>query len=227
MKACIFDLDGTLLDSMRLWEQIDRDFLTQRGLEVPPDYVEAVTSLSFPEAAAYTIRRFRLPDSADSLMREWNDRAVYAYGHTISMKPYAKEYLLRLKERGVKLGIATSLSGALYRPALAQHGIGHFFDVICSTDEVSCSKAHPDVFLLTAERLDVSPRDCVLFEDILAAVQSGKTAGMTVYAVYDDASKDSWDAIKQIADGTLCDFSTAPLPETGGARNVVFKKFKG
>lgn len=216
MKACIFDLDGTLLDSMRLWEQIDRDFLTKRGLEVPPDYVEAVTSLSFPEAAAYTIRRFCLPDSAESLMREWNDMAVYAYGHTISMKPYAKDYLARLKEHGMKLGIATSLSKELYRPALEQHGITQLFDVICSTDEVSRSKAHPDVFLLAAEKLGASPGNCVLFEDILIAVQSGKTAGMTVYAVYDEASKDNWDAIKQIADGTLYDFSAAPLPETGG-----------
>lgn len=214
MKACIFDLDGTLLDSMGLWDQIDRDFLQKRGLEVPADYMEAVGSLSFPEAAAYTIKRFQLPDSAESLMREWNDRAVYAYGHTVPMKPHAKDYLLRLKESGVKLGVATSLSERLYRPALKQHGIEKLFDALCSTDEVSRSKAGPEVFLLAAERLGVQPEDCVLFEDILVAVQSGKAAGMTVYGMYDETSKASWNAIKQAADGILYDFSTAPLPET-------------
>lgn len=215
MKACIFDLDGTLLDSTGLWSRIDRDFLTKRGIEVPADYAEAVGSLSFPEAAAYTIRRFRLPDSPESLMREWNDMAVYAYGHTVSLKPRAKDYLYRLKECGVKLGIATSLPEELYRPVLKRHGLEPIFAAICSTDEVSCSKARPDVFLLAAERLGVSPKDCVLFEDILVAVESGKAAGMTVYGVYDEASKGSWNAIKQVADGLVYDYKDAPPPENG------------
>lgn len=218
MKACIFDLDGTLLDSMKLWDEIDRDFLKKRGLAVPLDFAEAVSSLSFQEAAAYTVRRFRLPDSAEELMREWNDMAVYAYGHTVPMKPYAKEYLFRLKEHGVKLGIATSLSEKLYRPVLRQHGIEVLFDAMCSTDEVpSRSKSNPEVFLLAAKGLSVEPRDCVLFEDILVAVQSGKAAGMTVYGVYDEASGKNWDEIKRTADGVLYDFRTAPLPDMEGA----------
>ncbi|MDR1748769.1 MAG: HAD family phosphatase, partial [Spirochaetaceae bacterium] len=88
MKSYIFDLDGTLLDSMKLWEQIDIDFLTQRGLEVPPDYIGEICSRSFYEAAVYTVRRFGLPGSPESLMEEWNRMAVYAYGHTVEMKPF-------------------------------------------------------------------------------------------------------------------------------------------
>ena len=213
MKAYIFDLDGTLLDSMQLWEQIDIDFLTGRGFEVPPDYLNAICSRSFPEAAAYTIERFSLPDSMEDLLAEWNAMAAYAYGHTVPMKPHAKEYLNVLKGGNVKLGIATSLPEVLYGPALRQHGIENYFDAICSTDEVAFGKTRPDVFLLAAQKLGVSPGECILFEDILQAVQSGKAAGMTVYAMYDEASKDDWDTIKQIADGALYDFNDAPMPE--------------
>lgn len=211
MKAYIFDLDGTLLDSMKLWERIDIDFLTARGIEIPPDYLDALCSLSFPEAAAYTIERFCLPDSAEALLAEWNSRAAYAYGNTIPMKLYAKQYLKSLKKLGAKLAIATSLPKALFAPALTQHGIEHYFDAICSTDEAGHGKTRPDVFLLAANRLGVPPEDCVLFEDILQAVQSGKTAGMTVYGVFDQASRDDWEEIAQTADGVLYDFGNAPL----------------
>lgn len=213
MNTYIFDLDGTLLDSMGVWEQIDVDFLTKRGFEVPPDYINAICSRSFPEAAEYTIERFALPDSIDDLLREWNNMAVYAYGHTVQMKPHAKEYLDILRNAGVKLGIATSLPAALYGPVLALHGIEGYFDAICSTDEVLYGKTRPDVFLLAAQKLQTPPADCVLFEDILQAVKSGKAAGMTVYGVYDDSSKDDWDEIKRIADGAIRDFKDAPLPK--------------
>lgn len=212
MKVYIFDLDGTLLDSMGLWEQIDIDFLEGRGLAVPRDYLSAIASRSFPEAAAYTIERFHLPDRVADLLSEWNGMAAYAYGHTVPMKPHAKEYLDALKASGAKLGVATSLPEALYAPALKHHGIAHHFDAICSTDEVAHGKTCPDVFLLAARKLGAHPSDCVLFEDILQAVQSGKAAGMTVYGMLDEASKADWDKIKQVADGVLHDFRDAPLP---------------
>lgn len=213
MKAYIFDLDGTLLDSMGVWEQIDMDFLTKRGLEVPPDYINTICSRSFPEAAQYTIDRFGLSESVDDLLREWNSMAIYAYGHTVPLKPNAKKYLSALKRQGAKLGIATSLPAALYEPALRNHGIMGLFDVICSTDEVSFGKIKPDVFLFAASKLGIDPKECVVFEDILQAIKSAKLAGMMVYGVYDESSREHWPLIQQIADGVLYDFNDAPLPK--------------
>ncbi len=213
MKAYIFDLDGTLLDSLWIWDQIDVDFLKKRGIEVPPDYIDAIYSMSFPESAEYTISRFGLPDKADDLMREWNDMAAYAYGNTIPLKPYAREYLHALKEKGVKLGVATSLPVVLYEPALKNNGLYELFDVICSSDEAACGKTKPDIFLLAARKLGVDPRDCIVFEDNPQAMQSAKQAGMTVYGIYDETSKEQWQMITRIADGTLYDFKDAPLPD--------------
>lgn len=150
-KAYIFDLDGTLLDSMGVWDQIDIDFFAKRGIAFPPDYADSISSMTFNEAAAYTIERFALPGSVDDLMREWNDMAAYAYSHAVQMKPHAKEYLTALRDSGAKLAIATSLFAGLCDLALRNNGIDALFDVICNTAETEHGKSQPDIFLLTAK----------------------------------------------------------------------------
>ena len=213
MKAYIFDLDGTLLDSLGVWSEIDIAFLNKRGLAVPADYADIVSSMSFPEAAAYTIKRFGLPDSVEGLMGEWNEMAAHAYGHTVQMKPHAKEYLSALRELGAKLAIASSCFPALYEPALRNHGIENWFDAICCAEEVGCGKSRPDIFLLAADKLGAKPCDCIVFEDVLMAVKSAKSVGMTVYGVFDKASQADWEQIKETANGVIFDFQNAPLPE--------------
>jgi len=216
MKACIFDLDGTLFDSMNVWTDIDIEFLEKRNIAIPDDYTDTVLSMSFSEAATYTIERFSLPDSTQDLLREWNDMAIYAYENTVPMKPYAKEYLLSLQKQGFSLAVATSGTPELYEPALLRHGIYDCFEVICNAREVGCGKSQPDIFLLTAKKLGLSPCDCILFEDILPAVKSAKSIGMTVYAVYDKSSETDWDKIAKLADGVIFDFQNAPtLKRTG------------
>jgi len=210
MKAYIFDLDGTLFDSLDVWHKIDIDFLQKRGIAVPPDYSKEITAMTFDESAAYTIRRFGLSDSIDDLKQEWIDMAEYAYGHTVQMKPYAKEYITMLKDRDEKLAIATSLFSNLTNLSLRKHGIYDYFNVICTTEETGCGKSHPDVFLLTVKKLGVEPCDCIVFEDIYEAVKSAKSAGMTVCAVYDKSSQNDWEKIKKIADYSIIDFKNAP-----------------
>ena len=212
MKAYIFDLDGTLLDSMGVWLNIDIEFLEKRGLAVPDDYFDKISSMGFSQIAAYTIERFGLPDTVEGLLQEWSDMAAHAYGHTVQMKPHAKEYLFALKERGARLAIATSAIPDLCDLALRAHGIYDWFNVICKCNEVGCGKSRPDVFLLAAQKLAVDPRDCIVFEDIFDAVKSAKSVGMTVCGVYDKASESDWDAIRGMADYAILDFRDAPMP---------------
>jgi len=209
-KAYIFDLDGTLLDSMGMWDQIDIDFLGKRGIAVPPDYMGAISAMTFTETAAYTIKRFELPDTVDGLINEWNDMAAYAYSHTVQMKPHAKEYLAALQERGAKLAVATSLFPELCDSALRNNGIDTLFHAVCNTAQAGQGKSQPDVFLLAAKELGVSPEDCLVFEDLLAAVKSAKSAGMSVCAVYDKTSANDWEEIKKTADYAIVDFHDAP-----------------
>ena len=211
MKAYIFDLDGTLFDSMNIWSQVDVEFLEKRGIAVPADYGNKISAMTFPEAAAYTKKRFNLPDTEESVMLEWNSMAAYSYGHTVRMKPHAKEYLSALRERGAKLAVATSLMPQLCESALRNHGIDFWFHAICRADEVGHGKSRPDVFLLAAQKLGVESRDCIVFEDILFAVKSAKSIGMTVCGVYDKASANDWQEIKKVADYAIRHFQDAPF----------------
>jgi HAD superfamily hydrolase (TIGR01509 family) len=212
MKAYIFDLDGTLLDSMNVWHDVDTEFFRKRGIAVPENFNVESCAMSFPEVAAYTIERFGLPETPEEIMREWHEMAAFAYANTVQMKPGAKEYLAELKKRGAKLAVATSAIPAHYKSALRNLGVYDWFDVICDASETGCGKSHPDIFLLTAKKLGVSPADCIVFEDILVAAKSAKSTGMTVYGVFDKSSQDDWEQIKQIADGAIMDFHNAPLP---------------
>ena len=120
-KGAVFDLDGTLLDSMEVWKNIDIEFLSKRGLEVPKGYSDEILAMSFRETAEYTIARFGLQEQPDDVMHEWNQMAIEAYGHHVQLKPGAKEYLLKLKSHGIRLG-GTALSQKLYLPCLQNCG---------------------------------------------------------------------------------------------------------
>lgn len=101
-EAAIFDLDGTLLNSMDVWEQIDISFLQKRGLSVSADYVTEICSRSFAEAAQYTIDLFKLSEKVEDMVKEWEEMAVYEYAHNVELMPHTLEYILKLKDMGVK-----------------------------------------------------------------------------------------------------------------------------
>jgi len=211
-QAAIFDLDGTLLNSMDVWEKIDARFLSKRGLPVPPNYVTEICARSFEEAAQYTIELFGLSESVDAIIEEWNRMAAYEYKNNVGLTPNTLEYLTKLKEAHVKLAVATGLPEGLYKPCLLHNGIYEMFDALCSTDQVERGKEYPDIFLLAANALIITPQKCVVFEDVLPAVKSAKQAGMIVYGVYDKYSAHHQSEISTLADGYLLDFRTAPLP---------------
>lgn len=210
-KAAIFDLDGTLLDSMGVWDQVDIDFLGRRGIAVPDDYMTKVSAMQFRQIAEYTIARFDLPDTPEQLMAEWDEMARVAYSTVVEAKPHAVEYLRGLKESGAALAVATSLPPALRGPAMVHVGIDGFFDEVVSVDDVGdVGKDSPDIYLEAARRLRVEPGDCTVFEDLLVGMRSARAAGMAVWAMHDDSSDRDWDEICRLADGVLFDFADAP-----------------
>jgi HAD superfamily hydrolase (TIGR01509 family) len=184
-SAAIFDLDGTLIDSLNVWTEVDGEFLAKRGFSLQPDYTAAVSAMCFREAAEYTIRRYGFSDTPEELIAEWTRMVKDEYAHRIPLKPHAREYLDSLRKRGIRLGVATALAPELYGPVLKNNGIFGYFEAFASVGEVTRGKGFPDVYLLVAERLDSDPADCVVFEDVLPGIRGAKAAGMAAIGVYD------------------------------------------
>lgn len=214
-KAAIFDLDGTLLDSMGVWDQIDAAFLAKRGIAVPDDYMETVTAMQFRDIARYTINRFRLDDTEDELMDEWDRMAHDAYTSVVRPKAHALDYLRYLKDTGARLAVATTMPAGLRAPALRHAGMLGMFDAIVGVDDVGRGKEHPDIYLEAAARVGVPAHAATVFEDLLAGVRSAVRGGMQVWGVYDASSAQVWPSIEQAAHGTIADFAQAPRPLDG------------
>lgn len=206
MKAAIFDFDGTIADSTYVWKKVDRDFFRARGMEVPPDYVDAISTMSFVSGAIYTKEKYNLAESIEDIMAEWNVHAQYEYANNVKLKPYAAQYISKLKNQGVKIGIATASNPEFYLPVLEREGIAHLFDAFADGTSGVRNKDYPDIYILCAEKMGVKPEDCVVYEDILKGVNSAKSAGMSVTAVYDESSKHKWNEIKRAAHHFLLSF---------------------
>ena len=210
MQAAIIDLDGTILDSLGMWSKIDHDFLKlRRDVEVPEDYARIIAPMTYRETAEYTIARFGLTDEPEALMAEWEQMAEEEYRSNIELKPYAREFLLRLRERGIKTVLCTSSPESYYGPALHRLEVYDLFDAFVTTGEVGMSKHFPDVFLLAAKKVGMDPKDCTVFEDIPDAIMGAKKAGMRTCGVYDPRGAAEMDQMRQICDRyimTLKDF---------------------
>lgn len=207
-RGAIFDQDGTLVDSMGVWPEIDREFLARRGIVLDESYTRAVKTLPYAEAARYTIERYGLEETAEAIMKEWDDMALMMYRCHIPCKRGAAAYLRRLKAQGVKIALATLSPWRLTEAVLKANGIYEFFDVFTDVSQVSRNKEEPDLYLLAAERLGLAPSECVVFEDVLPGIRAAKRAGFLVCGVRDHSSREEECQIRQTADWLIEDFAS-------------------
>ncbi|MGL4450959.1 MAG: HAD family hydrolase [Sarcina sp.] len=188
MKAAIFDLDGTLIDSMGIWVQIDIDYIDEIGHSGKVDFVELkqeINHLSYRGTAEYFKNRFNLDKSVDEICARWHDMAYEKYSKDVKLKEGVFEFLTHLKNSGIKIGLATSNSIELAIACLEANGVLDLFESITITGEVSRGKNFPDVYLLSAQRLGIEPKDIVVFEDIPIALEGAKKGNFKVIGVYD------------------------------------------
>lgn len=200
IKGAIFDLDGTLVDSMWVWNKIDIDYLNSKGHSLPQNLNSEICHLSFTQTANYFKEKFNISDSIDTILNDWNTLAYKYYSENIKLKDGVKEFLDKLKERNIKIALATSNSIPLLEACLKSNGIYDYFDSITTTDEVANGKNCPDVYLLAAKKINVAPKNCIVFEDILPAIKGAKAADMTVIAISDKNSENDLDDIINLSD---------------------------
>ncbi len=206
MKAVIFDFDGTIADSTYVWKKVDTDFFANRGMNVPKDYVDAISTMSFYSGAVYTKDKYNLSESVESIMEEWNSHALSEYENNVRLKPYVKEYIKKLYNQNAKIGLATASNPEFYMPVLEREGIAKYFKAFADGSDNVKNKDFPDIYILCADRMNSKPNECRVYEDVLKGIKSAKSAGMETVAVYDNHNEKQWSRIVAAADSFILTF---------------------
>ena len=200
IKGIIFDLDGTMVDSMWMWRGIDNEFMAAHDLEMTDELELAIEGMSFKETAEYFVRTYPLKESVEELMDIWVQMAIEKYRHEVPVKPGLMHFLQEMKSRGIRMGIATSNARILLDAVAEAHGFYDYMDDVLTANEVKRGKPAPDVFLAVAEKIGVAPADCLVFEDIPQGIRAGLAAGMKVCAISDEYSKLQEKEKRELAD---------------------------
>ena len=199
-KGAIFDLDGTLFDSMGIWKEVDLAFFKNHGMRMPSDYQDKIKDMHFKTMAIYTKERFHMRSSVESIMDEWCELCFDKYANEVPLKKGVKKFLELLKTNGIKIAFATANTTELSEVCLKNNGIFEYFDTGSYLHETFTDKSDPDVYFLACERLGLSPDECIVFEDLLAGIKGAVKGGFTVCGVYDKHSRRDTENIKRIAD---------------------------
>ena len=200
LKYKIFDLDGTLLDSMAAWRNLGKDYLLQKGINPPDNLNEIIAAMSMIESAAYFQKAFKIELSAEEIIKEIKMLIENKYKYEFKLKPYVKEYLQKLKDENSVMCIVTATPLKLAKAALERNEIKKYFSFVISCDEVGLGKNKPDIFLLAANRLNAEPFEIAVYEDADFALITAKEEGFYTIGVYDDYFKNERKDIELISD---------------------------
>ena len=199
-KAALFDLDGTLIDSMHAWDNICRDWLSVKGIKAEDILEDKTAIMTLEQAAEYIISVYNISIPPCCIKKEWEEMVLHKYKYSIKLKDGATELLKLFFEKGLRLGIVTSCFPTACEAVLSRYGIRDYFSAVLYTDDVNRNKTFPDVFLACAEKLDVEPENCIVFEDLYAAINGIRSARMGAVAVYDESGANQWEEFKNQAD---------------------------
>ena len=212
IKGAIFDLDGTLLDSMFIWDTIGEEYLRSLGKEPHEDLKETFMTLTLEEAAVYYREHYGVTLSVKEIVDGVNSMVEQTYRTKVTLKPGIPEYLAWLKENGVRMCVATVTDRYLVEETLERLGVRHYFSEIFTCAEVGFGKDKPIIYQKALEHLGTSKDETYVFEDMLFALNTAKTDGFPTVGIY-DRHEAHQDELKGLADYYVLDF-TDPILKT-------------
>lgn len=202
----IFDMDGTLLDSLSVWADSDREFITGLGMEYDGRHSLAMKKMHFDSACDYLVEEFSLPFTAEETGKRILEIVEEHYINGVPLKDGAEEFLAAAHKAGVKMCVATSNKKSLAEASLKAKDIMDYMEFVLTSDEVGCGKESPEIFLKAVELLGARPSETVVFEDSIHAVMSAKSAGFKVVGVYDKLCTEEFEEIEKYADMSVRSF---------------------
>lgn len=206
MKAAIFDADGTLIDSMHVWDGIGEKYLKSLGVEPEADIDKIIADMSFADSCAYMIKTYGIKKSVPQMIKEISERVADEYRFEIPLKAGVYDYLKKLEGEGVKICVLTASERGYITECFERLGIMPFISFIMTCSEESLDKNSPQVFHRAANRLGVNREDITVFEDSFNAIASAKKGDYRVCAVYDDSAEKYKNEIRKISDIYIKDF---------------------
>jgi HAD superfamily hydrolase (TIGR01509 family) len=201
IKGIIFDLDGTLIDSMKVWFDVDRKLLRENGITTPSESVsEKVRTMSIEQSSRFFIEKLGLKLTQEQIISRIEELVRIEYEQNIPLKPHVEEILGHLDEKGIPYGIATATYKSLAEAVLKRLGIFERFRFVLTDVDYPRGKRFPEIFLGAAERLGTLPEETLVIEDSLHCIETAVRAGFRTAAVYDEVSAAESDEIKRLAD---------------------------
>ena len=206
-KFAIFDVDGTLIDSMAFWKNLAAEYLNAKGVaEIPAQILEQIKPMTMSESAALFKQEFGLTGDVEAEMNAMMDAH---YRKDIPLKPGVWEYLENLHRQGVRMCVASATAEQLMEACLTRLDVRQYFEFLLSCETVGAGKSSPLVYREAARRLGASPGEVAVYEDALYAVQTAKEALFHVVGVFDSGSAGNWKTIEKIADEIIINWEDA------------------
>ncbi len=203
-KAFIFDLDGTLLDSMSVWDNVGYEYLISKGItHIPLNLNEQIKVLSLYEAAEYFVTKFHIKQTPIQICDEINEMIEYKYKFEVELKQGVFEFLQA--NNGNKMCIATATDKHLVEYAIKRLGIANYFKFIITSTEVGSNKQNPDIFIKASQYLGEPIENCIVFEDAIHALKAAKSAGFYTIGIYERSFQCDQNDIKRFADQYVYD----------------------
>lgn len=206
IRGAIFDIDGTLLDSMFIWDTIGENYLRSIGYVPKENLNEIFKNMSLYQAACYYIDKYNVTLSIEEIMNGVNTMLESYYAYKVEMKPHAQDFLAKLHKKGVKMCIATATDKPLVEATLKRCGVLNYFNDIFTCTDVGHGKDEPFIYRKAMQSIGTTKAETIIFEDALYAVKTAKRDCFTVAAVYDKHEKGQSE-IYRLADLCINDFS--------------------
>ena len=215
LQSAIFDMDGTLLESMPTWRELGPSFLKERGIPVTPEQLHTLRTMTDHEVIPYLQETCGLQMTTEQIMDEIIRRMEDFYTHRVRPKPGLEKFLSILKMEGVWMYVATATHRRLAEKALKTAGIDHYFrGIVTSADAGNHKSESADIYEMAMRRLQSNKRDTVVFEDALHAIRTAKAAGFRVAGVYEATAEQDQPEIQRLCDYYIRSYEELVQSET-------------